>query len=437
MNQLLKIGQELQVENNIPCRTNAFIGGGGQGEVYQAELNGKPVALKWYFPDQATSAQRCLLENLIQKGAPNDRFLWPTSLVRNTDGKGLGYLMPLREKRYKSIIDLMKGRIEPSFRALATAGLELAHSFLLLHSKGLCYRDISFGNVFFDPQTGNVLICDNDNVGTEGQSGIGVLGTPRFMAPEIVRGETVPGTQTDLYSLAVLLFYMLMVHHPLEGEKETRIKCFDLPAMNKLYGTEPLFIFDPHDQSNRPVKGIHNNALIYWQIYPQFIRDAFTTAFTDGICDPLKRVRESQWRSFMSQLRDSIIYCGNCGEQNFYDAEIFQQNGKLNPCWNCKKLLPIPPRIRIGKSVVMLNHDTQLFPHHTENRNEYDFSAPVAEVSRHPKDPNIWGLKNLSKDKWVAAFPDGSFKDIEPGRNITLAQGIRIQFGQSEGEIRL
>ena len=65
------------------------------------------------------------------------------------------------------------------------------------------------------------------------------------MAPEIVRGEAKPTTESDLFSLAVLLFYMLMMHHPLEGKKESDIKAFDLPAMNKIYGLEPVFIFDP------------------------------------------------------------------------------------------------------------------------------------------------------------------------------------------------
>jgi serine/threonine protein kinase len=50
------------------------------------------------------------------------------------------------------------------------------------------------------------LIADNDNVSVDGAGVLGVLGTPRFMAPEIVRGETVPSTQTDLFSLSVLIF---------------------------------------------------------------------------------------------------------------------------------------------------------------------------------------------------------------------------------------
>lgn len=56
--------------------------------------------------------------------------------------------------------------------------------------------------------------------------------------------------------------------------------------MNQLYGTHPVFIFDPNDKSNRPVKGYQDNALIYWDLYPQNLRDLFTQAFTVGIQAP-------------------------------------------------------------------------------------------------------------------------------------------------------
>ena len=68
-------------------------------------------------------------------------------------------------------------------------GHQLADSFLRLHTEGLCYRDISLGNVCFDPETGDTLVCDNDNVGIDGLSSGAVIGTKRFMAPEIVRRE--------------------------------------------------------------------------------------------------------------------------------------------------------------------------------------------------------------------------------------------------------
>lgn len=148
MHQLLSLKSTVQTDSGHVCRVESFIGGGGQGEVYRAQLDGQPIALKWYFPEQATPAQRQSLETLIRKGPPSAHFLWPLELITAPNIAGFGYLMPLREPRYKGIVDLMKRRIDPSFRTLGVAGLQLAQAFLELHAQGLCYRDIAFGNVF-------------------------------------------------------------------------------------------------------------------------------------------------------------------------------------------------------------------------------------------------------------------------------------------------
>jgi len=439
MNQMLTMGQSVHTDSSkLSCKVKQFIGSGTQGEVYEAELEGKLLALKWYFPQWATAEQRTILETLIAKGSPHETFLWPITLVSAPHSKGFGYLMPLREKRFKNISDLMKRRIDPSFRALATAGFQLSHSFLKLHAQGLCYRDISHTNVFFDPATGDILICDNDNVAVDGSPLCNIAGTPRFMAPEIVRGEALPSIQTELLSLADLLFYILLNHHPLEGKKEAEIRSFDLPAMTKIYGTEPVFIFDPNNDSNRPLPGYHDNALIFWPIYPQFLRNLFTRAFTEGIHDPQHgRVRESEWRAAMVKLRDSIIYCGKCGRENFYDVDALRTSPNHTfSCWSCKRKITLTPRIRIGEHIVMLNYDTKLYPHHIDDQRLYDFTQPVAAIAQHPKDPNTWGLKNLSKEKWVTTGSNGSIKDVEPERSVTLVSGVKINFGKVEGEIR-
>lgn len=445
MSDILKTAQTVYTESSkILCTVEQFVGSGGQGEVYRANLDGQPIALKWYYPHYLKQDPdiRSRIEAAIQSGAPSDKFLWPIDTVSEPSIEGFGYIMPLRDPQYKGFVDLMKRRIkpdDPTFKALTTAGFQLADSFFQLHSQGLCYRDISFGNVFFHPSTGDVLICDNDNVTINGDQNGGVMGTPRFMAPEIVSGLAKPSTQTDLYSLAVLLFYFLTIHHPLEGKKEAQIKCLDTPAMNKLYGTEAVFIFDPKDKSNEPVPGYHDNVLAFWPIYPQFIRDLFTKAFTDGIRDPQHgRVRESEWRGAMVRLRDSLVYCPHCGAENFYDPDVLKASGgKLKPCWSCQKEIRLPPRIRIDKNIVMLNYDTKLFPHHINFQKLFDFSKPVAAVSQHPSDPNIWGLKNLMQEKWVCTTADHQIQDVEPGRSLTMAVGTKINFGQVEGEIRL
>src|SRR5262249_30758599 len=158
--------------------------------------------------------------------------------------------------------------VSVTFRMLARICFELADSFLYLHGEGLCYSDLSLGSFSFDPQTGLVSITDLDIVTIDDGRQTTVLGTLRFIAPEVLRGEAMPTTATDLYSLAVIFFVLLMNSHPLEGAKEARIRVLDESAMMELHGRHPVFIFDPEDDSNRPVPGEHDNALIFWSIYP-------------------------------------------------------------------------------------------------------------------------------------------------------------------------
>jgi len=441
----LKPGQVVESEiTRQPCHVEDYLGGGGQGEVYRARWADGSFALKWYFDHTATAEQREALRRLIDEPAPSEAFLWPLDMVSSPDVPGFGYVMRLRPPNFNSLHDLMAGRIDPTFRVLATVGLALADNFFKLHAKGLCYRDISFGNAFFDPQTGEVLICDNDNVTTNRSDKATVVGSPDFMAPEIVRQEALPSRQTDLYSLAVLLFYIFHIHHPLVGKKILRIHSWDPASRRVLLGTEPVFIFDPTDPSNAavdatvdPMREAGANALEYWPIFPQFLRDTFTRAFTSGLRDPENgRVTEGEWRRVLSQLRDSIFYCAACGHENFYDPDAVRLKGHPGGCWSCKQQLHLPFRIRIDRQIIMLTHEGKLYPHHLGSAKDFDFGNVSAEISRHPTDPNLWGLKNCTSEKWVATMADGSIKDIEPGRSVRLADKTRIQFGQVSGEIR-
>jgi hypothetical protein len=77
---------------------------------------------------------------------------------------------------------------------------------------------------------------------------------------------------------------------------------------------------------------------------------------------------------------------------------LLKANGG-NPglCWSCAVQLQLPPRIRIGKNVVMLNYDTKLFPHHINDERLYDFTRPIAEVARHPSNETCGDLKQATK----------------------------------------
>jgi DNA-binding helix-hairpin-helix protein with protein kinase domain len=425
------------VSTGAGCRVREPLGSGGQGDVFAVEVAGinQRLALKWYHPAAATSEQRRALRDLIEAGAPHSRFLWPLDIVEDRAGRSFGYLMNLRPPDFVGVVDLISGRVPWSARTVATVGLQLADSFWLLHSKGLCYRDINFGNVFLRPVDGAVLVCDNDNVGIDGQPAGQVLGTPFFMAPEVMVGAALPSSRTDRYSLAVLLFYLLMRHHPLLGARELAFEALDHAALSELLGAHPVFIFDPGDDSNRPEPSAHRPPLVLWPMYPSFIRHRFVEAFTRGLKDPEARVGETMWKREMARLRDAVFHCEHCSAENYAAGSEDPQ-----PCWNChnavkpRAVLALPSPLVPGGVEVCLESGVALYPHHLSGR-VYDFQEPSARVSPHAAEASILGLQNLGAEPWSAQRRNGARHTIEPGKTVRIEDGLSIDFGSVVGVI--
>ena len=433
MDGQLKPGIILKSESGNNYTVKSLLGAGGQGEVYDVECDGNHYALKWYFKGSATLRQKKILETIIAKGSPDKCFLWPMELVAPSQEDVFGYVMPLRPKNYKSIVDLMKNKANPKTYALCRTAYNCAKAYQKLHAMGAKYQDISFGNLFFDPNNGDVLICDNDNVSFDNSKPGGVLGTPGFMAPEIVRGEAKPSRNTDLYSLSVLLFYLFMVNHPLDGKVEASIKCMDYAARVKLYGTDPIFIFDPNNKTNRPLKGYQDNPLLLWPIYPEKLREMFTKAFTEGLTSPNKRITEPQWMDLFANMMSGLVQCQKCGAMIFYDEKLESSNA-AHTCWNCKNPVQIPTKIVIGKNRVLLNRNTKLTHHHVYG--DYDMDTVVGSVVQNPNNPNLWGIRNEDNTNWTYEKADGIQIPIEVGRSAGIMPGVKILFSDSVGEFK-
>ena len=422
------------------CRVLKLIGAGGQGEVYAINFEGLYGALKWYYPHYIQS-DPAIFERILRAigdGPPSDRFLWPLALALTPDRSSFGYIMPLREPRFHGIDGLIKGEYNMSGSSLTTAAFEHAYHYRQLHARGRCYRDISFGNAFVDPGSGEVRICDNDNVDIDNAEGV-ILGTPLFIAPEVYRQQAQPSSKSDLYALAVLIFCMLIGEHPLHGKQMTELVKRGYSGekmLDRLHKDYPLYIFDLDDPSNRPSEP---TIVSRFNTYPRFVRRLFNRAFSKraGLFDQDQRVQEGEWHQGMIQLRDALFACHRCGAENFYDEERLKEKGALYPCWHCGGALQLPPRIRIRTHMVMLNHDTRLFPHHVDPMRAYDFSTPVADVSVHPSDRRRYGLRNLTDTNWYSTSDDGTVRTIAAGKSITLAPNTRINFGKLEGTIRV
>lgn len=298
MEGMLPRGRKLVARNmQSAAIIDDILGEGAQAEVYRARIGDSWYAVKWYRPEYLGADARLWdrLKTAIDAGSPAEQFLWPFDFVSLPGASAYGgYVMPIKPPEFISMVDLLRRHCEPSFQALTIVGFHLANSFLKLHSAGLCYRDINFGNVFFHPETGDIRIADTDNVDVNLRPG-SIKGTPGFMAPEVAKNVTQPNAMSDRFSLAVLMFFIFMLGHPLKGKRELTLPydASDPDKSRRLCEDDPVFVYDPKDESNRPIPGEHDPLLSFWPIYPMSLRRLFTRAFTEGLFDPDGRVMEN------------------------------------------------------------------------------------------------------------------------------------------------
>ncbi|ULT56761.1 protein kinase [Neobacillus drentensis] len=433
----LQIGQQVYTETTRELLTiKKKLGEGGQGAVYLVEGHSKGIkALKWYNHEQANEEQKKMIRDLVLAGAPSGeagkRFVWPIDTVVSDESSQFGYLMDLIDtSRFAELGEVWaKRKPTPNMKALCEISYATSDSYRMLHLSGRCYRDISSGNIMFDPKNGDVLICDNDNIGINNESETLVWGTMEYMAPEIIRGEAKPSTDTDLHSLAVLLFQLWIWHHPFHGQMEYSVRSWDLNAKRKIYGHQPVFIFDPTKKMNElPNDPDYTTAKKRWEVCPEPLKEKFIQAFTVGLQNPKQRVTESQWRKLFLQLGDSIVPCEHDTAENFWS----EANKEVN-CWYCGKPVAVPPRLLLkttaGQQYILLNRGTVITRRHIDpTAPEEEWMGIVGEVVQNPNNPSVWGLRNKSTSNWIGINRTGAEKEIESQKAAPLQDGLKIQF---------
>lgn len=444
----LKIGQEVEMEYGGKAKVLKVIGSGGQGIVYLVEFNGMNWALKWYDINKIKKPKefRNNIQNNINDGAPSNKFLWPKYLTKETADGTFGYLMELKPasfdsfvdilNTYKLVIDPLSGRAVKkavrftSLYAMVTAVINIANAFRQLHRAGKSYQDLNDGGFFINVDTGAILVCDCDNIAPDG-SNFGIGGKPGYMAPEVVRGTAKPNVQTDKYSLAVVLFKLLFRGDPMEGEKVIKDICLTESSELKHYGQNAVFVYDPDNASNRPVRGIHDNVIKFWRLYPDYIRDAFIHSFTVGIREPNKRIIENEWQKLFIRLRSEIIMCG-CGRTNF--TSMFQKpDEKTYKCPKCgmefgtlgfsnrSYRMPLYLGCKFYKCEIDPESD--------------DFLSVAGELVENSLRPGVLGIKNHSDKTWRVKMPDGVFYYVESGKGFPIWPGLEIDFGDIKAQI--
>ncbi|MCR6643761.1 MAG: serine/threonine-protein kinase [Terricaulis sp.] len=426
-------GQPLMTVNGRPGRVGALLGAGGQGEVYHVTVEGLPFALKWYHRHyiDLDIGLRTRLERTIRRGAPTPDFLWPLDLVEIHGSGSFGYVMPLRSDDFRGMRDLIAAppqRLNLTLADRASVCLQLANSFLELHAGGFCYQDINFGNIFLHPENARILICDNDNVNIDGADA-SIYGARKFMAPEVVRREMLPNSRTDLFSMAVLFFYTLLGWHPLDGKREHAAALLDPDTEHRLYGAEPLFIFDPHNGANGPVRNFHEPIVARWNSLNGELRALFIRSFGEGLHDPHARVLETEWRAPLQAVIDAAFGCADCQYEHVADWRAGKMLAPM-ACLACGKAITAPEGLRVGRRVIGLSRGKSVPGDALGLR-----AGAAALVEAHPARPEITGLRNLSDTPWQATLPGGESHTVEAGQAVRILPGLGINFGKLTGAV--
>ncbi|MBN1668070.1 MAG: protein kinase [Anaerolineales bacterium] len=104
--------------------------------------------------------------------------------------------------------------------------IRLAPALDAAHKKGIIHRDLKPGNILFD-QYDNAFLSDFGIARlTEAGAtltGSNILGTPAYMSPEQVQGDKDLDGRSDLYSLGVIFYQMLIGHTPYQATTPAKV----------------------------------------------------------------------------------------------------------------------------------------------------------------------------------------------------------------------
>lgn len=218
----------------------------------------------------------------------------------------------------------------------------LSRAVRRMHMAGLSHSDLGYKNCLIDPVTGQACLIDIDGLVVPGRHPPTVVGTPDFIAPEVVASahlpkddpnRKLPSRTTDLHALAVLIYMYLLYRHPLRGDKIHDPN--DTQRDEELsMGSQALFVEHPTDVSNRIKVANCKPTELPWKdtdkipytVCGPYIADLFRRAFIDGLHNPQLRPTADEWERVLVKTVDLLQPCANpdC-EQKWYAFDNMRQ----------------------------------------------------------------------------------------------------------------
>jgi serine/threonine protein kinase/tetratricopeptide (TPR) repeat protein len=186
------------------------IGKGASCDVHRAwdsELH-RDVALKLLHDDGSGDAHARMLEEARRLARlRHEHVVQVYGAERHDDRVGLW----MELVRGTSLDEIVRRHGPFGAREAALVGLDVCSALAAVHGAGLLHRDVKAQNVM--REAGGRIVLMDFGTGEELAGTNRMIGTPLYLAPEIFQGQKA-SVQSDLYSLGVLLFYLVTGKFP-------------------------------------------------------------------------------------------------------------------------------------------------------------------------------------------------------------------------------
>ena len=202
------------------------IGRGSFGEVYASLWHGNPVAFKKLLHQSMSKKRKQKLVKEIEVLVTLDHLNIVKVFGAVLKEGNVGIVMEYMKRTLYRALFYDEDEFEDAQKKKMVSQIASALQYLHTHKPAIVHCDIKSQNVLLD-QAHSTKLCDFGlcAVKNDAQTSTSTLavpsgqGTPRYSAPEVLRGETLTLPQlfkADIYSLAIVVFEIVVEEEPFE-----------------------------------------------------------------------------------------------------------------------------------------------------------------------------------------------------------------------------